>query len=127
MFLSQTNLHLHTSCYCLLQNKKNAFKSCRDLEASWDQLEESKKVKTDKDVHKMEKTCRKLEESLVKADREYRDSNIKTEESRLAWESAMYRCCRVRQEVGVATYHYTIGLLLYPTWIIAYSQGTGFV
>ena len=45
----------------------------------------------------MEKTCRKLEESLVKVNREYRDSNIKTEETRLAWESAMYRCCRVKK------------------------------
>ncbi len=43
----------------------------------------------------MERSCRKMEESLVKADREYRDSNIKTEESRLGWESAMYKCCNV--------------------------------
>ncbi len=43
----------------------------------------------------MERSCRKMEESLVKADREYRDSNIKTEETRLGWESAMYKCCNV--------------------------------
>ena len=50
---------------------------------------------SEKDVAKLEKNCHKLEEMLVKNDREYRDSNIKTEEARLAWEAAMYRCCQV--------------------------------
>ncbi len=50
---------------------------------------------TERDVHKLEKSARKMEEALVKADRDYRDSNIKTEESRLAWEAAMFHCCRV--------------------------------
>ncbi len=27
-------------------------------------------------------------------ERDYKDSNIKTEETRLCWESSMYRCCR---------------------------------
>lgn len=31
----------------------------------------------------------------MKADREYRDSNIKTEHCRLNWESAMFQCCKV--------------------------------
>ncbi len=51
---------------------------------------------TEKDIHRLEKSARKMEEALVKADREYREANVKTEESRLAWEAAMYRCCRVR-------------------------------
>ena len=72
---------------------------CKDLEGNWEQLEDVKnnrgKPMSDKDIQKLEKTCRKLEESLVRADREYRDTNIRTEEARLAWESAMYRCCRV--------------------------------
>ena len=50
---------------------------------------------TEKDIHKLEKLSRSKEESLIKGDREYRDSNLKTEESRLAWESSMYRCCQV--------------------------------
>ena len=99
---SLTHMHtpiiLYFPCHFLIQNKRAAFKSCRDLEAGWDQLEDGRGTKTDKDIHKMEKTCRKLEESLIKVDREYRDSNIKTEESRLAWESAMYRCCRVKNK-----------------------------
>ncbi|XP_064401816.1 nostrin-like [Halichondria panicea] len=83
-----------------LKNKRSAYKSCRDLETNWEQLKDmksGKSVKTvaEKDITKMERSCRKMEESLVKADREYRDSNIKTEESRLGWESAMYKCCNV--------------------------------
>ena len=27
-------------------------------------------------------------------DRDYKDSNVRTEEARLNWESSMYRCCR---------------------------------
>ena len=50
---------------------------------------------SEKDVAKLEKNCRKLEEALVKSDRDYKESNIKTEEARLAWETAMYRCCQV--------------------------------
>lgn len=56
---------------------------------------------TERDIHKLEKSARKMEESLVKADREYRDSNLKTEESRLSWEAAMYRCCRVSLWAGI--------------------------
>ncbi len=48
-------------------------------------------------ITKMDRSCRKMEESLVKAAREYRDSNTKTEETRLSWESAMYKCCNVSQ------------------------------
>lgn len=32
-------------------------------------------------------------------DREYKDSNVKTEEVRLTWESSMYRCCRHLEEL----------------------------
>ena len=35
---------------------------------------------------------------MSKSDREYRESNLRTEEARLAWEVAMYRCCQVREE-----------------------------
>ena len=31
---------------------------------------------------------------LLLIDRDYKDSNIRTEEARLSWESSMYRCCR---------------------------------
>ena len=54
-----------------------------------------KKPVSDKDIHKMEKSARKMEEALVKAEREYRDSNLKTEEARLSWEAATYRCFQV--------------------------------
>ena len=60
----------------------------------------------------VEENVRKSEESLVKAgerqlinkllinvDQEYKDSNFKTEELRLAWESSMYRCCRHLEEL----------------------------
>lgn len=78
-----------------LQNKKTAFKTCRDLEVSFEQLKGVRGGGADKDANKLEKSIRKLEESLTKADREYRESNIKTEHSRLSWESAMYQCCQV--------------------------------
>ena len=81
------------------QQKKNTHKQCRDLESSWEQLEDVKngrgKTMSEKDIHKLEKSCRKMEEALVKSDREYRDSNLKTEEARLTWEAAMYKCCQV--------------------------------
>ena len=51
---------------------------------------------------KLEKSCRKLEEALMKADREYKDSNLKTEQSRLGWEAAMYQCCKVGHYRGGA-------------------------
>ena len=83
--------------------KKLSHKTCRDLESSLDNLADVKAGKgkpiSEKDIAKLEKTCRKLEESLVKNDREYKESNMKTEEARLAWEAAMYRCC----QVGVAS------------------------
>lgn len=84
-------------CIYFMQNKRTAFKTCRDLEVCWDQLKDARSSRSanEKDAHKLEKSCRKLEESLMKADREYRDSNIKTEHSRLNWESAMYQCCKV--------------------------------
>jgi len=74
-----------------------AFKSCKELETSWEQLKELKNSRPagDKDAHKLEKSCRKMEESLMKLDREYRESNIKTEQARLSWEAAMYSCCKV--------------------------------
>lgn len=74
-----------------MKNKRTAFKTCRDLEVNWDQL---KRGGNDKDVHRLEKSCRKLEDALMKADREYRDSNLKTEHCRLGWESAVYQCCK---------------------------------
>ena len=63
-----------------------------------------------KEIQNLKRSIRKLEESLMKADREYRYSNIKTEQCRLKWEAAMYHqnmyacttdvryvnhCCRV--------------------------------
>jgi len=42
-----------------------------------------------------------MEDGLVKADREYRDSNMKTEEARLSWEAAMYKCCNVGIHISV--------------------------
>lgn len=36
-----------------------------------------------------------MEDSLSKMDREFQDSNIRTEEARLGWETAMYRYCQV--------------------------------
>ena len=76
-------------------------KTCRDLESTLETLADVKanrgKPMSEKDVAKLEKNCRKLEESLVKSDREYRESNMKTEEARLAWEAAMYRCCQVHE------------------------------
>jgi len=84
-----------------LKYKKIAHKHCRDLETNWELLEEVKngrgKPMTEKDIHKLEKTCRKMEESLIKADRDYRDSNLKTEEARLSWEAAMYKCCQTNE------------------------------
>lgn len=32
-------------------------------------------------------------------DREYKDSSIRTEESRLSWETSMYRCCQSLEEL----------------------------
>ena len=64
---------------------------------------------TEKDIHKLEKSCRKMEESLIKADREYRDSNLKTEEARLSWEAAMYKCCQVRKSHDVWMWVYEWG------------------
>ncbi len=90
------------------QSKKSAFKSCRDVETSWEQLKELKSSRPagDKDANKLEKSCRKMEESLMKIDREYRESNIKTEQARLSWEASMYQCCKVgvvnMDKVGVA-------------------------
>ena len=82
--------------------KKSSQKTCRDLESSLETLEDVKagrgKPMSEKDVGKLEKNVRKLEESLVKNDREYKESNMRTEEARLAWEGAMYRCCQVRGE-----------------------------
>lgn len=79
--------------------KKASHKTCRDLENSLEALADVKvgrgKPMSEKDIAKLEKNCRKLEETLVKHDREYKDSNIRTEETRLAWETAMYRCCQV--------------------------------
>ena len=71
------------------------------MESNWDQLQDLRGTRggSDKDVHKQEKVCRKMEDSLMKADREYRDSNLKTEMCRLGWENAMYQCCKV----GVVT------------------------
>lgn len=86
-----------------LRCKRGNHKQTRELEGCWEQLEEVKRDRTygrdkkpvsDKDIHKLEKSARKMEESLVKAEREYRDSNFKTEEARLAWEAATYRCCQ---------------------------------
>ena len=54
------------------------------------------KPMSEKDVTKLERNCKKLEEALVKSDRDYKEANMKTEEARLAWEAAMYRCCKVR-------------------------------
>ena len=80
--------------------KKTSHKTCRELESSLETLADVKagrgKPMSEKDVAKLEKSCRKLEESLVKCDREYKESNMRTEEARLAWENAMYRCCQVR-------------------------------
>lgn len=91
-----THTHTHHTC---IQCKKSAHKQCRDLESSWDQLRDAKdgrgKMMSEKDIYRLEKSCRKMEEALIKADREYRDTNLKTEEARLAYESAMYRCCQV--------------------------------
>ena len=81
------------------QLKKTSHKTCRDLESALETLADVKanrgKPMSEKDVAKLEKNCRKLEEALVKSDRDYRDSNMKTEEARLAWEASMYRCCQV--------------------------------
>jgi hypothetical protein len=81
-----------------LRLKKTSHKTCRDLESALETLADVKanrgKPMSEKDVAKLEKNCRKLEEALVKSGRDYRDSNMKTEEARLAWEAAMYRCCQ---------------------------------
>lgn len=40
-----------------------------------------------------------MEESLCKVDGDFQDSNIKTEEARLAWETAMYRYCQTLESL----------------------------
>lgn len=86
-----------------IRMKKTSHKTCRDLESSLETLADVKagrgKPMSEKDVAKLEKTCRKLEESLVKCDREYKESNMRTEEARLAWENAMYRCCQTLESL----------------------------
>ena len=79
-----------------LKYKRTAHSRCRELEQNLDQLEVLRRrgTATEKEVSKVDQKCRKSEESLLKSDREYKDSNIKTEETRLCWESSMYRCCR---------------------------------
>lgn len=37
--------------------------------------------------------------SLLSLDRDYKDSNVRTEEARLGWESSMYRCCRYLEDL----------------------------
>ncbi len=68
------------------------------------QLQDVKRAGAEKEVQKLERSSRKLEESLMKADREYRDSNIKTEQCRLGWEAALYNCCRVCMYVCECAY-----------------------
>jgi hypothetical protein len=85
-----------------LKLKKTAHLRCRELEQCLDQLESMKSRKgatNDKDINKIEKNVRTSEEKFGKADRDYKDSNIKTEECRLSWESSMYRCCRHLEEL----------------------------
>ena len=55
------------------------------------------KPMSEKDIGKLERNCQKLEHVMAKNDREFRESNLRTEEARLAWEVAMYRCCQVRE------------------------------
>ena len=86
--------------------KKSSHKTCRDLESSLENLADMKagrgsKPMSEQAVTKLEKNCRKLEEMLVKNDREYKESNMRTEEARLSWEAAMYRCCQVSGHVTV--------------------------
>jgi hypothetical protein len=62
-------------------------------------MKSRKGATNDKDINKIEKNVRTSEEKFGKADRDYKDSNIKTEECRLSWESSMYRCCRHLEEL----------------------------
>eukprot|EP00731_Ephydatia_muelleri_P007681 Em0004g19a len=86
-----------------LKLKKAAHKQFKDMELGWDQLDAMKrgegKPMADKDVQKFEKACRKMEDSLSKMDREFQDSNIRTEEARLGWETAMYRYCQTLESL----------------------------
>lgn len=80
------------------KKKQTTFSKATDHENLYNQLQSN----AAKDMAKVETKCRKAEESLMKADQEYKETNKKLEEARQLWEKEMYACCEAleRLEVG---------------------------
>ncbi|KAK2147890.1 hypothetical protein LSH36_530g00009 [Paralvinella palmiformis] len=75
--------------------KKNCFASSKEREKMYDQLAAAKagrgKNMTEKDISKLEKKIRHLDDSLRKMDKEYLDLSQKAESARQEWEYCIYK------------------------------------
>ncbi|RMX51798.1 hypothetical protein pdam_00011661 [Pocillopora damicornis] len=82
-----------------LKAKRAAHTKTREAENMFEQVEEARngksgKVMSEKEISKMDVKCRKMMDTSLKADREYRDLYEKTEKARLEWEAAMLKFCQ---------------------------------
>lgn len=82
-----------------LKAKRAAHTKTREAENMFEQVEEARngksgKVMSEKEISKMDVKCRKMMDTSLKSDREYRDLYEKTEKARLEWEAAMLKFCQ---------------------------------
>lgn len=87
-----------------MKAKRNSYSKTKEAETVCEQIEEARsgrgtKTLSDKDIAKLDSKSRKLADSSVKADREYRELYEKTEKARLEWDSAMLKFCKTSQKL----------------------------
>ncbi|CAB4000040.1 nostrin-like isoform X1 [Paramuricea clavata] len=79
--------------------KKNSHLKARDNESSIEQYEEAKsgkkKANSEKELSKLETKCKKAASSIEKADRDYKDLNLKAERGRIELASAIRRFSQI--------------------------------
>ncbi|XP_046846838.1 nostrin-like [Xenia sp. Carnegie-2017] len=79
--------------------KKSSHLRARDYENTMEQFEDAKsgkkKVVTEKELSKLEAKCKKAASNVEKADREYKDFNLKAERGRIELSSAIRRFSQV--------------------------------
>ena len=79
--------------------KRNSHLKARDYESSIEQYEDAKSGKkkaiSDKDLSKLEAKCKRTANTIEKADRDYKDLNLKAERGRIELASAIRRFSQV--------------------------------
>lgn len=87
-----------------LKAKRSSYGKCKEAEAAFEQLEEAKsgrgtKALSEKDITKLDAKSKKLADSALKTDKEYRELYEKTENARLEWDATMLKFCKTCEKL----------------------------